>query len=80
MNASETYGPTICESSTCGPYDCDCTGCREAMEAEHAAEMHAEGAWLRAAQNSTPQHELDYELEREAQDAGLQYLRSREGA
>ncbi len=45
------------------------------MVAEHEAETAAESAWLRAAENAIPQHELDYELEREAHDPGLIWLR-----
>lgn len=46
----------------------------DAFAAEQAAEIWAENAWLRAAENAIPQADLDYEAAREAEDPFLLWL------
>lgn len=68
------YGPLVHESCTTSPYECECSDCLDDQQREHEAEMYAEGAWLRAAENAIPQHELDHELAMEARDPGLCWM------
>jgi len=49
----------------------------EELDREQQAEIEAENAWLRAAENAIPQADLDYEAECEAQDSFLLFLDER---
>lgn len=59
VNAAEPFGPTLCDSLTCGIYECSCERCQEMYASESAAECYAESAWLRAAESGYPGYDYD---------------------
>ncbi len=48
--AAAAYAAFLARTCTGDTYDCPCGACDDARDAEAAAEVRAEGAWLRAAE------------------------------